>query len=38
VAIERQVVEAALGVLAALVPEWTPGAGLNDSAGAKVVL
>jgi FlaA1/EpsC-like NDP-sugar epimerase len=34
-AIQRQDVEAALGVLAALVPEWTPGAGLKGSGGSK---
>ena len=37
-AIQRQDVEAALGVLAALVPEWTPGACLNGSGGTKAVL
>jgi FlaA1/EpsC-like NDP-sugar epimerase len=33
-AIERQDVESALGVLAALVPGWMPGAALNRSTGA----
>jgi FlaA1/EpsC-like NDP-sugar epimerase len=34
-AIKRQDVEAALDVLEALVPEWTPGAGFKGSGGSK---